>query len=220
MFDIESDYMTTRSKQEKQRIGIMGGTFNPVHTGHLILAEKAYEQLKLDTVWMMPNAMPPHKAGQQILAKEHRIAMLELAIANNPHFQLSLFERENRTHYSYETMEALKEAYPDCAFYYLMGADSLFDIEKWVEYRRFLAACHVLVAGRRDEKNRRLEDWAKTLKETYQARITLLDSPVVDISSSEIRKLRGEGKSIRYLVPEQVFSYIENHGLYTNLEEL
>ncbi len=211
--------MNTENKQEKKHIGIMGGTFNPVHMGHLILAEKAYEQLNLDMVWMMPNAMPPHKTGQQMIDKEHRIAMLRLAIADNPHFQLSLFEKEDRAHYSYETMEALKETYPDYGFYYIMGADSLFSIEKWVEYRRFLASCHVLVAGRGDEKDRVLIDWAKTLEKTYDARITLLGSPVLDISSSEIRKLKAEGKSIRYLVPEPVFSYIEENRLYVEEKE-
>lgn len=202
------------NKKEKQRIGIMGGTFNPVHMGHLLLAERAYEQMELDKVWMMPNAVPPHKAGQQILSKEHRIAMLKLAIEGNPHFQLSLFEKEDRAHYSYETMESLQKAYPDCEFYYLMGADSLFDIEKWVEYRRFLASCHILAAGRIDGENQELSDWTETLKEKYLAKITLLNSPVIEISSSEIRSRKKKGKSIRYLVPDSVFSYIETHSLY------
>ena len=202
------------NKKEKQRIGIMGGTFNPVHMGHLLLAERAYEQMELDKVWMMPNAVPPHKAGRQILSKEHRIAMLKLAIEGNPHFQLSLFEKEDRAHYSYETMESLQKAYPDCEFYYLMGADSLFDIEKWVEYRRFLASCHILAAGRIDGENQELSDWTETLKEKYLAKITLLNSPVIEISSSEIRSRKKKGKSIRYLVPDSVFSYIETHSLY------
>ena len=206
--------MNQGNKQEKQRIGIMGGTFNPVHMGHLLLAEWAYEQIGLDKVWMMPNAVPPHKTGQQILSKEHRIAMLQLAIEGNPHFQLSLFEKEDRAHYSYETMEALQEAYPDYDFYYLMGGDSLFDIEKWVEFRRFLASCHILAAGRTDGRNQELSNWAAILKEKYQAEITLLNSPVIEISSSEIRNRKKEGKSIRYLVPDPVFSYIEAHDLY------
>lgn len=206
--------MNQENKRKKQRIGIMGGTFNPVHMGHLLLAERAYEQIGLDKVWMMPNAVPPHKAGQQILSKEHRIAMLQLAIEGNPHFQLSLFEKEDRAHYSYETMEALQEAYPDCKFYYLMGGDSLFDIEKWVEYRRFLASCHILAAGRIDGKNQELFNWTVALKEKYQAEITLLNSPIIEISSSDIRNLREEGKSIRYLVPDPVLSYIETHSLY------
>lgn len=207
-------------KQEKQRIGIMGGTFNPVHMGHLLLAEQAYEQLKLDTVWMMPNAVPPHKASQQILAKEHRIAMLKLAIEGNPHLQISLFEQEEKAHYSYETMESLNAAYPDCTFYYLMGSDSLFTIEEWVECQRFLAACHVVAARRTDGKNQELFRWAETLKEKYDARVTLLESPVLEISSSEIRDLRKEEKSIRYLVPESVFSYIEEHNLYKKESEI
>lgn len=198
----------------------MGGTFNPVHTGHLLLAERAYEQLKLDMVWMMPNAVPPHKAGQQILPKEQRIAMLKLAIEGNAHFQLSLFEKEDKAHYSYETMEALNKAYPDCTFYYLMGSDSLLSIEEWVEYRRFFSACHVIAASRKDGEGQKLLDWAEYLREKYQAEITLLDSPVMEISSSEIRDLRREGKSIRYLIPESVFSYIEKHNLYREESEI
>ncbi len=201
-------------KQEKQHIGIMGGTFNPVHMGHLLLAERAYEQLKLDTVWMMPNAVPPHKDGQQILPKEHRIAMLKSAIENNPHFELSLFEKEERAHYSYETMEALNKAFPNCVFYYLMGSDSLFSIEKWVEYRRFLASCHIVAVSRIEGENQELSCWAETLREKYRAVITLLESPVIEISSSEIRSLRKEGKSIRYMVPESVYSYIDDYRLY------
>lgn len=212
--------MDKNQNQKKKRIGIMGGTFNPVHIGHLRLAESAYEQLELDTVWMMPNAVPPHKAGQQILSKEHRITMLKLAIEENPHFQLSLFEKEDRAHYSYETMEALNRTYPGCTFYYLMGSDSLFAIEEWVEYRRFLASCHVLAASRKDGNWQELSDWAGYLKEKYQAEITLSDSPVMDISSSEIRNLRREGKSIRYLVPEAVFSYIEKHNFYREESEI
>lgn len=206
--------MNQKKQREKQRIGIMGGTFNPVHTGHLLLAERAYEQMGLDKIWMMPNAVPPHKAEQHILSKEHRIAMLQLAIEGNPHFQLSLFEKEDRAHYSYETMEALQEAFPDCSFYYLMGGDSLFDIEKWVEFRRFLKTCHILAAARTDGRDQDLSDWAEYLKKKYQAEITLLNSPVMEISSSDIRSRREQGKSIRYLVPDSVFSYIETHGLY------
>lgn len=206
--------MDKKKKKGKKRIGIMGGTFNPVHMGHLLLAERAYEQLSLDKVWMMPNAVPPHKAGQQILSKEHRIAMLKLAIEGNAHFQLSLFEKEDKAHYSYETMEALNSAYPDCTFYYLMGSDSLLSIEKWVEYRRFLAACHVAAANREDGEGQKLADWTGYLREKYQADVTLLDSPVMEVSSSQIRSLRQEGKSIRYLVPEAVFSYMERNNLY------
>ena len=212
--------MDKKKNQGKKRIGIMGGTFNPVHMGHLLLAESAYEQLELDTVWMMPNAVPPHKAGQQILPKEHRIAMLKLAIEENPHFQLSLFEKEDKAHYSYETMEALNKAYPDCIFYYLMGSDSLFAIEEWVEYRRFLAACHVLAASRKDGNWQELSEWAGLLREKYQAEITLIESPIMEISSSEIRNRKREDKSIRYLVPESVFYYIEKHDFYRKEPEI
>lgn len=198
----------------KRKIGIMGGTFNPIHIGHLILAETAYEQMHLDKVWMMPNAMPPHKSNQNILSLKHRLKMIELAIFGNEHFEISRFELEACKHYSYETMEALIQMYPDTEFYYIMGADSLLDIEKWVEYRRFLSTCHVLVADRQDERNCTVVEKKEQVERDYNCRVTVLSCPCIEISSSDIRNRRLEGKSIRYQVSDKVFEYICKEHLY------
>lgn len=204
-----------RDKMEKKKkIGIMGGTFNPIHTGHLLLAENAYETMQLEEVWMMPTAIPPHKRTQQILAKEHRLRMVQLAIEGNAHFRLSYMEMDEQTHYSYKTMETLKNANPETEFFFILGADSLFSLEEWVEFNRFLSACHILVAVREGSGDGSLKKKIEELKNQYQAKISMLTSPKVDISSTEIRQLRSQGRSIRYYVPEEVYQYIEEHQLY------
>lgn len=202
-------------RQIRQKIGIMGGTFNPIHMGHLILAEKAYETMNLDKVWIVPTANPPHKQDMEILGKVHRLEMVKMAIEDNPHFELSLMEMEGeKPRYSYETMEWLKEIYPEYEFYYLLGADSLFDIEKWREFKRFMAATHILVAVRNDQISENLDTWITYLRETYGANISLIDSPNIGISSSQIREAVGKGKSIRYYVPDKVYEYIRKNRLY------
>lgn len=202
-------------EQVRKRIGIMGGTFNPIHIGHLILAEKAYETMNLDKVWIVPTANPPHKQGLEILSKEHRLEMVKMAISDNPHFKLSLMEMEGETpRYSYETMEWLNSHYQDCEFYYLLGADSLFDIEKWREFERFMKATHILVAVRNEQISEDLEAWVTYLKKKYNARISFINSPNIGISSSLIRELVKEKKSIRYYVPDSVYQYIKREHLY------
>lgn len=183
--------------------------------GHLILAERAYETMNLDKVWIVPTANPPHKQDVNIIPKEHRMEMVKIATRNNDHFEVSFIEMmEERPHYSYETMEYLQAEYPECEFYYLLGADSLFDIEKWREFRRFLAAAHILVAVRNEQISEDLGIHMEYLKKTYNARISLIDSPNIEISSSGIREDIRKGKSVRYFVPDGVYDYIMKHKLY------
>ncbi len=198
----------------KKKIGIMGGTFNPIHMGHLILAENAFETMDLNEVWVMPTAMPPHKQKMPILDKKHRLEMVRLAIQDNPHFRLSMIEMDDRTHYSFETMESLRNADSEAEYFYILGADSLFHIEQWIEFRRFLASCHLLVAVREGNGSGSLKQQISELTERYEAKISMLSSPNVNISSSDIRLLRSKGKSARYYVPEAVYAYMEEHQLY------
>lgn len=198
-----------------KKIGIMGGTFNPIHMGHLIIAEKAREQSGLNKILFVPSGLPYMKDCRQVLPGKIRTRMTELAIQNNPFFAVSTIEvdREGRT-YTYETLETLRGQNPDTEYYFILGADSLWSIETWKYPERIFAACHILAAVR-DEKS--LEDMEKQslyLKKTYHADIELLRTGHMEISSSAIRNLCKEEKSIRYLVPEAVYDYIIQNKLY------
>lgn len=201
---------------KKKKIGIMGGTFNPIHTGHLIMAERAYETMVLDEVWIMPTANPPHKQEIEIVSKVHRKEMVSLAIQDNPHLKLSLLEMDGeKPRYSYETMEWLRDNYKDCEFYYILGADSLADIETWREYRRFMSAAHILVAVRCQMVPEGLESRISYLKEAYGADIFLIQSPDIEISSSWVRDEIKNGRSVRYCIPDRVYEYIRQNRLYS-----
>ena len=199
------------------KIGIMGGTFDPIHNGHLMLGEYAYKQFALDKVWFMPNGNPPHKSNESIESQtRNRVKMVKLAIEKTPYFSLQLYEVENKgIHYSYKTLEYFRKAYPDHEFYFIIGADSLFSIERWVHPELLLKDCIVLAAFRDDKDTvEEMNEQIQYLNKKYSADIRLLNTPNVDISSSEIRSNLKEGKSIKDFVPESVFAYIEEKQLY------
>lgn len=198
------------------KIGIMGGTFDPIHNGHLMLGEYAYRQFCLDEVWFMPNGNPPHKSNDIIESQtNHRVEMVRRAIAEKDYFSLQLYEVENKeVNYSYKTMEHFKKAYPEYTFYFIIGADSLFSIEKWVHPEILLRDCIVLAAYRDDTGTDEMLSQIQYLNEKYGADIRLLNTPNVDISSSDIRERIKDGLSIRKMVPEAVFDYIEENQLF------
>ncbi len=202
------------------RIGIMGGTFNPVHFAHLILAESAYEELKLDKVYFMPSKKPPHKLNENIIGDEHRVQMIKLAIQNNPHFILSCLEldREGIT-YTADTLEELTRNYPQDEFYFIMGADSLFQIEEWFNIEQIFKLSVIVAAVRDHSTYEEITGQMKHLTDTFHARIHLLNTPNMDISSKMLRQYIKDGRSIRYYVPDPVINYISSHGLYNELKE-
>ncbi len=207
------------------RIGIMGGTFDPVHLGHMIIAQQALTQLGLDKIWFMPAGDPPHK-GSEVTDKHTRLEMLKLAIADNPDFELFTYEADKeRPSYSAITMTELDELYPDNDFYFIMGADSLLNFEKW--YRPDIICAHtcLAVAGRNNVPTEKLTKIKCMLEEKYNARVCLIDTPQIEISSSTIRStLKGNVDSysnrlrrIRYMLPEPVYEYISRKaGMYYN----
>ena len=137
-------------RENRKKIGIMGGTFDPIHIGHLILGELAFEQFQLDKILFMPAGNPPHKKNRKDRASNRqRVEMVKRAIASNSHFELSLEEMDKTTYtYTYKTLEELKQRNPDTDYYFILGADSLYDFEGWKEPGRILKACTVLVATR------------------------------------------------------------------------
>lgn len=200
------------------KIGIMGGTFNPVHMGHLLLAEAALDGAALDQVWLIPTGCSYLKQeGIPPLPARERYHMVELAIADNDRFRCLDIEvnRPGNT-YTYETLELLREQYPEHEYYFICGADCLFALETWKYPERLCAACTILAAVRDDADPVEMQAQANLLTETYHAKIQLLPFRRIDLSSSEIRALISHGKSIRYLVPEAVRAYIEEKGVYRN----
>lgn len=199
----------------KKRIGIMGGTFNPIHQGHLILAETAREYCELDEVLFIPSGNSYMKASDEILDGETRISMTALAIEDNPYFTLSSIEveREGAT-YTCDTIRELKERNPSAEYYFIMGADTLFTIEKWKNSEEILRKCSLIVESRDEKDASELKEKASELQKKYQAYIIVLPERKVDISSTEIRNRLEKGESVRYMIPDKVLSYIEKNNLY------
>lgn len=203
-------------EMRKQRIGIMGGTFDPIHMGHLILGEKAYEQLNLDKVWFMPSGNPPHKQERQGRATdEQRTEMVRRAIEGNPHFELSLFEMQREGYsYTYLTLESLQQQHPEMEFFFIIGADSLFDFHKWMKPEHICAACTLVVAVRNQTSMSELEEKMLEMEQQYHGTFMRLDTPDLDISSKQLRNWIQEKKSIRYYVSDAVEQYIKDNGIY------
>lgn len=201
---------------DEKKVGLMGGTFNPIHTGHLLLAEMAYEQFQLDKVLFMPARKPYHKTVRTMVSDQERIEMIQLAIQGNANFELSLveFQREGNT-YTIDTLKELNIKYPNTQFYFIMGADSLYQFSQWKEPEEILQRAILLAASRDDIASSALNSQIEYLIEHFGiGDIRLLKSPNMEISSHNIRNRVLEGKSIRYLLPDVVREYIETKGLY------
>ena len=199
----------------KRKIGILGGTFNPIHIGHLILAEQAYEELGLEHVLIMPSGRSYLKSGEDVKPPEVRYEMASLAVKNNPKFSVSDREikRSGNTYTSDTIMDMNKEA-PDCRFFFITGADTLFQMETWFEPEKVFMGCTVLASVRNgatlDDLRRKIREY----EEAYGADIRLLKTTDIDISSRMIRDFAHRGRSIRYYVPDVVEEYIRKNGLY------
>lgn len=199
------------------KIGIMGGTFDPIHNGHLMLGETAYHQFQLDKVWFMPNGNPPHKKQSNIGTDAlTRMEMVKLAIQDKEYFELQEYEvMKESVSPTYQTLAHFKEIYPDDTFYYIIGADSLFAIENWIHPELIFPNCIILAACRDnidtcEEMNVQIDYLCKK----YDAQIKFLTSTMVDVSSSELRvKIRNKN-SIAGYVPQAVEDFIVKEGLY------
>ncbi len=198
-----------------KKIGILGGTFNPVHKGHLNLAQAAYRELALDEVWLMPTGCSYMKDENSIAPGEVRMDMLQLACEDFPYLQVSDMElvREGNT-YSYETLETLREQYPHWEFYFILGADCLFSIPKWRYPQRIFDASIIVAAVREGASREDLENQAIFLNKQYGARVHLLTMKEIPASSTEVRSLIEAGEVVSELVPEKVAAYIKEKGLY------
>lgn len=197
------------------KIGILGGTFNPVHSGHLYLAGKAMEKAGLTKVLFVPSNISYMKDQTDLVSAADRIAMVELAITEYPDFILSEVDIERGGNsYSHETIADIREQYPDAELYFIVGADTLFQMETWRNPQDIFDQAVILVAYRSGESAEHLQEKIHELEKDYHARILLIAVDRVDISSSEIRDAVRTGQSFDEMVPEAVREYVIRHKLY------
>ncbi|MEF3306092.1 nicotinate-nucleotide adenylyltransferase [Paenibacillus sp. GYB003] len=192
------------------RVGIMGGTFDPIHLGHLLAAERAREEAGLDEVWFMPAGTPPHKPNAPKANADERLAMVKAAIAGNRRFRAEETEiRRGGTSYTIDTVRELKLRHPDCDFFYIIGADMVQYLPNWMRIDE-LAALITFIGLARPGYSAD----TRGLPPAIRASVVSVTMPQVDISSTTIRNMRASGQSIKYLVPDAVLAYIEENRLY------
>lgn len=186
-----------------KKVGILGGTFDPPHHGHLLIANEVLSALDLDEVWFMPNQEPPHKKKSVSISNRDRLNMLELAIQGNSQFKIQKIELERKgPSYTVDTMEMIKSQYKDDQFFFIIGADMIEYLPKWYKVDELVALVQ-FVGVERPEYNH----------DTIYP-VLYVDVPAMEVSSSMIRERLKEGKSVRYLIPDSIIHYIEENHLY------
>ena len=201
------------------RIGILGGTFDPPHLGHLLIAETARVALDLESVLFVPAGEPWLKSGQRITAAQQRLRMVQLAVADNPDFCVSDCEvRRNGASYTVDTLRELRRAYPDdTEFFFVVGSDVLEQFHRWKEPDEILRLCRLAVIERPGAPAEGLAVLAGRFPDAAASgAVVLVPGPRVDFSASELRRILAEGQSVRYQVPDAVAEYIKQHELYRN----
>jgi len=201
------------------RLGVMGGTFDPIHFAHLAVAEEARTQLRLDPVVFVPAGQPPHKPGRVITQAQYRLDMLELALATNPHFVISHVDLERPGPcYTVDTLALLREEWgSEAEIYLIVGADSLREMHTWYQPKRIIDLARLAVAPRPGNPIElpRLEESIPRISR----RVRFIQAPLLAISATGLRRRAREGRSIRYYLPEEVEAYILRHGIYKDAEE-
>ena len=203
---------------KKKRLGIFGGTFDPPHLGHLILAMEAHEQLSLDKVLWVLEPIPPHKIGKKIASVEDRIKMVNAAINHDPMFELSTVDIDRPgPHFVVDTMHLLKRLHSEEDLIFLMGGDSLLGLPDWHDPIGFICACDYIGVMRRPGETIDMRDLEKALPGLPE-KVQFIDAPLLEISSKNIRNLVAEKKPFRYYLPADVYAIILEKGLYTDDE--
>lgn len=198
-----------------KRIGIMGGTFDPIHYGHLVAAEEACYQFRLEKVFFIPAGRPPHKTAGEISEPCHRLEITRLAVSSNPYFEVSTLEIE-RGGFSYtiDTVRKIYNLFPGAQIFFITGADAVLEILSWKNVAELLSLCCFIAATRPGYQLGSLESKLPEFSPAQLKRIILMEVPALAISSSDIRRRIKEGRPIKYLLPEAVHEYILKHGLY------
>ena len=198
----------------REQIGLFGGTFDPPHLGHLILASEAYSQLGLNRLLWVLTPDPPHKQDQSITSITHRLAMVKLAIDGNPHFELSRVELDRPgPHYTLDTIDLIADNFPEADITPIIGSDSLRDLPTWNRPNELLQACHWVGVMRRPGEQENLEVLENDLP-GISSKVHYVDAPLLEIASREIRNRIADGKQFRYYLHPAVYEYIKKHHLY------
>lgn len=197
-----------------QKIGIMGGTFNPIHIGHLIAAQEVADRTNMDKILFIPAGNPPHKNRKEVISAKYRYDMVELAIKGNDKFEISDIEmkRAGQT-YSYDTLKELHNIYYETNFYFIIGFDTLKEIDTWKNIKDLCLMTDFIVVNRDntpDEINREI----LIKEEKYKCKFTLVEIPNIEVSSTDIRNRIRNNRGIKYFVTEDVEEYIMQKGLY------
>jgi nicotinate-nucleotide adenylyltransferase len=206
-----------------QRIGLLGGTFDPIHYGHLVIAEEVRYTLDLAELVFIPTGQPPHKPGRTITPAHHRLAMLQLAIASNPHFTISQVDLERPgPSYTVDTLSLLRQQWnAQTAFYFIIGGDSLEELLTWRDPAGVLAQLNYLVAVQRPgyEEPSGYRESLEARLPGIKLRLIMVRAPQLDISATDLRLRVAEGRPIKYQTPEAVEQYIEHYGLYKEKQQ-
>lgn len=198
-----------------KKLGIIGGTFNPIHYGHLIAAEFAREAFDLDRIVFVPSARPPHKDLGDILASHHRLAMVQMAVQDNPFFCVSTLEIDRKgLSYSVETVSAMQRMHPGASLYFILGIDAFMLIDTWKDIGRLAGICSLIVVTRPGYELNPGDDCFAGIPLLMWQKMEVIAIPGFEISSSTIRERAARGKTIRYLLPSVVEAYIDSNGLY------
>ena len=210
-----------RHVPEMRRVGVLGGTFDPVHYGHLVIAEEVYAALDLAEVVFVPAGHPPHKPRSLVAAAHHRLAMLELATASNPHFSISRVDLERPgPSYTVDTLRQLRQQWTEpTALYFVIGWDSLEDLLTWYDPAGILEQLSYLVAVRRPGYNEEsgYRDSLEARLPGIKQRLLVVSTPQLEISSTDLRTRVAQGRPIKYQLPEEVEQYIEQYSLYQRI---
>lgn len=199
------------------RIGIFGGTFDPIHLAHLIIAEQSREQAQLDQVRFVPSFQPPHKADTRVTLFDRRVEMLRLALAGRTDFVVDLIEQERPgPSYTADTLAEMHSRFPNAQISLIVGSDCLPDLPGWYQPQRIVAQASLLVVARPSAEIWSREHLAEalTLQEPEMLRLQIIESPLISFASTDLRQRVAQGRSIRYLVPRAVEEYIREKGLY------
>lgn len=200
----------------RKKYGIMGGTFDPIHTGHLVVAEEVRKKFELDKVIFMPTGDPPHKENKNVSAGENRYEMTLLATITNPYFEISRLELDRKgITYTVDTIVELKKIYGDSVeLFFITGADSLLELHQWKDSEKILELCKIVAATRPGYDIEHMEGRLKELNELHKDKINTMTTPGLQISSTDIRQRVKNNMSIKYLLPESVEIYINKYKLY------
>jgi nicotinate-nucleotide adenylyltransferase len=213
-------YTFAMSEKQHERLGLFGGTFDPPHVGHLILASEAMWQLELSRVLWTVTPDPPHKQDQPITSLEHRLAMVRLAIEDDPSFEISDVELSRPgPHYTVDTIKLLVQQNPEAEIVPILGGDSLNDLPTWHQPKELLYAAHWVGVMRRPGEQTNLDALERELP-GIRSKIHYVDAPLLEIASREIRNRVAAGKPFRYYLPKSVYEYIEQHQLYHQSETI